>query len=104
RSGSDEAPGGDSVPPVPGRVWFSPALDTSGVGANDDERVSNSQTFKGWIDIARNAGAEDRAIVGPIDGQILVFQSRGVYLLLPTGQASAPYRRVGPRPLGIGRG
>lgn len=89
-----ETAAGDSHPPKDGRVYFSPVLDTTAVGYSDEERVSNSLTFKGWIDVARNSGAEDRALVGPIDNQILVGQSRGIYLLIPTGQASVPYRRV----------
>jgi hypothetical protein len=91
-------PGAQSeVPAVSGRVYFSPVLDTSDF--DDDERVSNdvvglSATGQGWIDVGRNYGAEDRAISGPYDGNILVFQSRGFYMLLETGDVQAPYERV----------
>lgn len=88
---------GDSVVPYPGRVYFSPVLNTT--DADDDETVSDdssglSETGEGWIDVGRNSGAEDRAIAGPIDGNIFVYQSRGSYMLLDTGEADQPYERV----------
>jgi hypothetical protein len=83
---------GDAMPPKAGRVYFSPVLDSS--EAEDDERVSNSLSQKGYIDIGRNSGAEDRALVGPMDGQIFAFQSRGIYMLVPTSNAQTPYRRI----------
>jgi len=46
------------------------------------------------VDLNRNGNAEDRAIAGPIDGNILVFQSRGIFLLKPTGSAQRPYARI----------
>jgi hypothetical protein len=49
---------------------------------------------KGYVDLNRNGGSEDRAIAGPIDGNILVMQSRGIYLLKPTGAATRPYARI----------
>jgi len=82
----------DVMPPLAGRVYFSPVLNTS--DAADDERVSNTLQAKGWIDIARNAGGVDRGIAQAIDNQIMVAQSEGLYLLIPTGQDTAPYRRV----------
>jgi hypothetical protein len=83
---------GDSVLPRPGRVYFTPVLDST--DSDDDERLSNTIDFQGWIDIGRNAGAEDRALAGPLDDIIFAFQSKGVYKLVPTGDASQPYRRV----------
>ncbi len=83
---------GAEMAPKDGRVWFSPVLDTT--DTDDDERVSNTTTFKGWIDIARNAGAEDRALCGPIDDQFFAFQSRGIYMLSGTGDAQIPFRRI----------
>ena len=90
--GAYETVTGDAMPPKNGRVWFTPVLDTT--DADDDERVSNTQDIQGWIDIGRNSGAEDRALVGPMDDQIFVFQSRGIYMLVPTGDSQRPYRRV----------
>lgn len=87
-----ETSAGIGLTPKPGRVYFSPVLDTT--DTDDDERVSNTLTFQGWIDLSRNGGGEDRALAGPIDGQILAFQSRGVYLLIPKGQAQKPYQRI----------
>lgn len=83
---------GDGMPPKPGRVWFSPPLDTS--DADDDERVQNSSAFKGYIDVGRNVGAEDRGIVGPVNGQILVGQSRGLTILTETGDGTKPLART----------
>lgn len=75
-----------------GRVLFTPVLDSSTI--NDDERISNTTVFQGWIDIARNAGSEDRALCGPLDGQILAFFSRGLHRLVPTADASKPFKRI----------
>jgi len=83
---------GDVMPPLVGRVYFSPVLNTT--DADDDERVSNTLQHKGWIDIARNAGGVDRGIAQAVDNQIMVAQSQGLYLLIPTGQDTSPYRRV----------
>jgi hypothetical protein len=81
-----------SMVPLAGRVYFSAVINTT--DADDEEYVSNTIQQKGWIDIARNAGAEDRGIAQAIDNQIMVAQAEGLYLLIPTGQASSPYRRV----------
>lgn len=75
-----------------GRVYFSPVLGST--DTDDDERVSNSDSFEGFLDVARNSGREDRGIAGPIDGVVYVFQSRGIQMLLETAQADLPYRRV----------
>jgi len=76
-----------------GRVFFSPVLDST--NTHDDERVANIiDGFRGYLDVARNAGSEDRGLVGPIDGQILVGQSRGIYLLVGTGDPEQPLRRI----------
>jgi hypothetical protein len=83
---------GDSMKPRAGRVYFTPALDST--DTDDDERISNTVDFIGTIDVQRNAGSEDRGLAGPINGQIMVFQSRGVTFLAPTSQANNPYRRV----------
>jgi hypothetical protein len=87
-----ETTAGDSVLPKNGRVYFTPVLDTT--DADDDERLSNTTAFQGWIDVGRNSGGEDRAIAGPLDGNVFVFQSKGVYMLVPTGEANNPFRRV----------
>ena len=83
-----------------GRVWWSPVLGTS-TGTNamdDDERVpvvlAGSTPIQNWIDVGRGMGEEDRGLGGPIDGMVLVFQARGVYLLIPTGNVLAPFKRV----------
>jgi hypothetical protein len=83
---------GDSLVPRAGRVYFGPSLDST--DADDDERISNTLDFIGYIDVQRNSGSEDRALAGPINGQVMVFQSRGLSFLAPTGNATVPYRRV----------
>lgn len=88
--GAYETAAGDSMAPRNGRVWFTPVLDSSDF--DDDERVDAS--LGGYIDVSRDAGAEDRGIVGPLDNQILVGLSRGLYILIPTGSAALPYRRI----------
>lgn len=83
----------NDLPAVPGRVYFTQALDAT-VDGGEDESIVMTTEIKGYIDISRNSGAEDRAIVGPVDGNILVMQSRGVYLLKPTGAAARPFARI----------
>lgn len=87
-----ETSAGDSLAPKPGRIYFTPVLDTT--DSDDDERISNTLEFKGYIDFSRNAGAEDRAIAGPLDGTFLAFQSRGIAAFIQTGAANQPYQRV----------
>jgi hypothetical protein len=81
---------------TPGRVWFSPVLGTS--NTDDDERVpvvlAGDTPQQNWIDVGRGIGETDRGLGGPIDGNVLVFQSRGIYLLVPTGNVLAPFKRV----------
>jgi hypothetical protein len=88
-----ETSAGDSVTPKAGRFFFTPVLDTS--DADDDERISNTTTIEGWIDLSRNAGAVDRGVSPkPVNGVIYAFFSKGIYMLIPTESAVAPYRRV----------
>jgi hypothetical protein len=80
-----------------GRVWFSPVLGTT-ANSNDDERVpvqlAGGNPIQNWIDVGRGSGETDTGLGGPIDGMALVFQSRGIYLLIPTGNVYAPFKRV----------
>lgn len=80
--------------PYNGRVWYTPVIGTNIDGADDDERISNTLTNRGYLDLGRDANAEDRAIVGPMDGQIFVWQSRGMWMLVGSGIATSPYRRI----------
>lgn len=83
---------GGSLTPVPGRVYFTPAIGTSDTG--DDERVSNTLEIRGWIDMTPYGGAVDRGISGPVNNRIYVFQNRGIYVLVPTGDEVTPFARV----------
>lgn len=87
-----ETSAGDSMTPKAGRVFFTPVLDTT--DSQDDERISNTVEFQGWIDVGRNMGGEDRALAGPMDSMIFVFQSRGIWSLVPAGRADSPFRRI----------
>jgi hypothetical protein len=91
--GADAGAGNVSTP---GRVWFSPVLGTS--NTEDDERVpvqlAGSNPLQNWLDVGRGIGETDSGLGGPIDGNVLVFQSRGIYLLVPTGNVYAPFKRV----------
>jgi hypothetical protein len=86
-----ETSAGDSLAPKAGRVFFSPVLDSSGI--HDDERVSNTTSQQGWIDLGRNAGGTDRAISG-LGNLTYCFQSKGIYMLVATENAEVPFRRV----------
>src|SRR5215471_2446571 len=87
-----ETDAGDSIQPIPGRIYFTPALYSSNLG--DDERVSNTIDNQGWIDARPNSGGIDRGIAGPVNDRMYVFQSDAIFMLAPTGTATAPYARV----------
>lgn len=81
------------LPVIRGRVYLSPVANTT--DTDDDERISNTLTIKGWVDIGpKNAGLVDRGLVGPLDDLVFAFQDKGVWALIPTGNDVAPYRRV----------
>jgi hypothetical protein len=91
--GVNETSAGDSLAPKNGRVYFTPVLDSSSV--HDDERINNSTTLQGFIDLSRNAGSVDRGIARkPVNNVIYAFQSDAHYALIPTESDTAPYRRV----------
>jgi hypothetical protein len=87
-----ETAAGDAMPPVPGRVYFTPAIGSSDTG--DDERVSNTLTQQGWIDCSPEGGGVDRGLSGPLNNRMYAFQSKGIYMLVPTGDPVAPFARV----------
>jgi hypothetical protein len=87
-----EAPDAAGVPPRAGRVYFTPVLDST--DTDDDERIDYGPEHPGYIDVGRNKGYEDRALAGPLDGQFFAFQSRGIHMLVPTGDVAAPFRRI----------
>src|SRR4030095_13262499 len=87
------AAAGDSIPPVPGRGYFTPALGPS-VELGDDERVSNTVEQQGWIDARPNSGGVDRGLAGPLNDRFYVFQSDAIFMLAPTGSAVAPFARI----------
>jgi len=87
-----ETSAGTSLPPISGRVYFSPAIGTSDFG--DDERVQNTVDTEGYIDVAPNGGGIDRGIAGPLNDRMFAFQANMIVMLVPTGQASQPFARI----------
>jgi hypothetical protein len=83
---------GVSLEPKDGRVYFTPAIG-SALGS-DDQRIQNTVTQSDWIDLNINGGGVDRGLAGPLNNTVYAFQSQGIYGLIPTGQATAPFRRV----------
>lgn len=88
-----ESAAGDSIQPIPGRVYFTPALGSS-FELGDDERVSNTVQQQGWIDARPNSGGVDRGLAGPLNDRFYVFQSDAIFMLAPTGSAVAPFARI----------
>lgn len=89
-----ESAAGDSVTPKNGRFYFGPVLDSSEL-VYDDERINNSLDVQGFLDVARNSGAEDRGVTTkPVNNVFYAFQSQGVYGFVPTESVNIPYRRI----------
>ena len=88
-----ESAAGDSVAPIAGRLYFTPATRTTTIN-DDDERVQDTLEQSDWIDLNISGGGTDRGLAGPINGRIYAFQSRGVFMIVPTGDATQPIRRV----------
>lgn len=74
------------------RVWFSPVLGALNVG--DDERVLNTATVQGWIDIDENDGGYVTGLVSAQQGTVYVFKRRQIWKLVTTGIDTSPYRPV----------
>ncbi len=94
-----ESAAGDSVDPKPGRLYWTPPLGVSEisltVGVGDDERIQNTVEQDDWLDLGINGpGGTDTGLAGPVQGVIFAFQWRGVYQAIPTGQATAPFKRL----------
>lgn len=86
-----ETSAGDSVAPVNGRLYFTPAIGSSDLG--DSERIVNTSESSGWIDVAVGAGGSDTGIGGPINNAVVTFQTDRVTMFIPTGNAQTPFRR-----------
>ena len=70
------------------RVWFTAIYGSSDVG--DAERVP----LANWIDLDAYDGDAITGIVGSFMGNIVVFKSRQIWRLVPTGDADAPFKAV----------
>lgn len=73
---------------VQSRVWFTPVLGASDVG--DAERVPPAN----YIDLDAYDGDVITGVVGSFMGNVVVFKSRAIWRLVPTGEGDAPYRAV----------
>lgn len=71
------------------RIWFTPVLGAADHG--DDERIINTDTIKGWVDLNEKDGGSLTALFPPLQGMIYATKYRQVWKLLPTSDATAPY-------------
>jgi hypothetical protein len=76
--------------PKQNRVWFTPVLGTTDEG--DDERIPNTLEQQNFIDIG-NAGPIV-GLLGPLYGDIYVFKLDSIWKLVPTYDATTPYRAI----------
>jgi hypothetical protein len=70
------------------RVWFTPRNGAADVG--DSERVPPAN----YVDVDAYDGDAVTGIVGSFMGNTVVFKSRAIWRLVPTGDADAPYTAV----------
>lgn len=68
-------------------VFYTSALNTSGFGIADDERVPSTNR----IDVAPQLGGGITGLGGPIGGTPVVFKLERTYLLNPTTDPTLPY-------------
>lgn len=76
--------------PKQNRVWFTPVLGDSDEG--DDERIPNTLDQSNWIDVG-DAGPIT-AMAGPLYGDIIVYKLDSIWKLVPTSDATTPYRAI----------
>jgi hypothetical protein len=88
-----ESAAGDSLAPVSGRLYFTPARGASDAD-HDDERVQSTADQDDFLDLNISGGTADRGLAGPINGRIFAFQSRGIYMIVPTQSAVSPVKRI----------
>ncbi len=88
-----ETTAGDSLTPVSGRLYFTPARGASDAD-HDDERIQRTATLDDFLDLNVSGGTVDRGLAGPLNGRIFAFQSRGIYMIVPTQSAVSPVRRI----------
>jgi len=70
------------------RVWFTPVYGALDVG--DAERVP----LNNYIDVGAYDGDAVTGLVGSFMGNTVVFKSRQIWRLVPTGDGDAPYKAV----------
>jgi len=88
-----ETAAGDSLAPVSGRLYFTPARGASDAD-DDDERVQSTAEQDDFLDLNISGGTADRGLAGPLNGRIFAFQSRGIYMIVPTQSAVSPVKRI----------
>jgi hypothetical protein len=81
-----------------GTAYWSPPLGASEigntVGVGDDERIQFTILQDDALPLSVVSGGVDRGISGPFYNSMYFFQDRGIYKLVPTDNAAAPFRRV----------
>jgi len=82
------------TPPKKNRVWWTPVLGDKDV--SDDERVvittgtATVPAIRNYLDVT----VPITGLGGPIDGSVYVFGYRRFWRFSPTGEVTAPYRRI----------
>jgi hypothetical protein len=84
-TGAWETAAGNSHTPKANRIWWTSPLASTDNG--DDERCSDTSTFKNYADVTEAT----TGISLPIDGAIYVFSFAGCWKMIPTTVPSAPY-------------
>lgn len=76
--------------PKQNRVWFTPALGSTGEG--DEERIPDTVDQENWIDIGDPGPIT--GLAGPMYGDVYVFKNDSVWKLVATGDVDNPYRKI----------
>ena len=70
------------------RVWFTPVQGASDIG--DESRVPTSN----FVDLDSYDGDPITGLLGSFMGNVVVFKTRQIWRLVPTGDAVSPYQAV----------
>lgn len=95
-----ETSAGDSLTPVPGRLYFTPPLnarrtdEATTTDGDNEERIQRTADLDDFIDLNTAGGSPDRGIAGPVNGRMFCFQSRGIYMIVPTQSVTSPVRKI----------
>lgn len=76
--------------PFHNRVWFTRPLGSTDI--SDDESITQTTDLKNWIDVGDPGPIT--GLAGPLYGDVIVFKSKSIWKLVPTGNLNAPYSKV----------